>query len=159
MEKVMFASKNTDWETPDWLFDRLNQEFEFDLDVCATHLNSKVDNYFSPQDDALKHNWFGTCWMNPPYGREIGQWMCHALRQATEGNCAVVCLVPAKPDTKWWWVYAKEGEVRFLRGRLKFKGAEHSAPFPSAIVVFRRHMELGNGTTRYWEIKDDSSDG
>jgi phage N-6-adenine-methyltransferase len=124
MEKVMFASDKTDWETPDWLFQKLNKEFGFDLDVCATHENTKVDNYFTPQDDALTQVWFDTCWLNPPYGREISTWMLYAMSQAIQGNCEVVCLVPARTDTQWWWNTARHGEVRFLRGRLKFKGGE-----------------------------------
>ena len=55
-----------------------------------------------------------------------------SLRGAT-----VVCLVPARTDTKWWHQYARRGEIRYLRGRLKFVSAQHEAPFPSAVVVFR----------------------
>lgn len=159
MEKVMFTSGKTDWETPDWLFQRLNREFKFDLDVCADGDNCKLWNYLSEEVDALDCEWLGTCWMNPPYGRKIADWMDCAMGQAIVGHCEVVCLVPARTDTQWWWNTARHGEVRFLKGRLKFKGAESSAPFPSAIVIFRRYMGFGNGTTTYWEIKDDSSDG
>jgi phage N-6-adenine-methyltransferase len=158
MEKVMFASEKHDWETPPGLFNRLNKEFGFDLDVCATADNAKLDNYLSPQDDALSQDWHGTCWLNPPYGREISVWMHHAMSQAMQGNCTVVCLVPARTDARWFWDTARHGEIRFLKGRLKFVGAEHSAPFPSCLVVFRRYMDLGYGTTRYWEIRDDISD-
>ena len=155
MEKVMFASGKTDWETPDWLFDRLNKEFEFDLDVCATAENAKLPNYLDEEQDALTSRWFGTCWLNPPYGRVIQAWTAYAMSQAMQGNCTVVCLVPSRTDTQWWWSTVRHGDVRFLKGRLKFKGAESSAPFPSAIVIFRRYMDLGNGTTTYWDIKDD----
>jgi len=159
VDDVMFASDKQDWETPDWLFNRLNLEFSFDLDVCATKENAKIQNYLDENQDSLASMWFGTCWMNPPYGREIGKWTFRAMQQAMKGNAEVVCLLPARTDTGWWWNTARHGEVRFLKGRLKFKGAENSAPFPSAIVVFRRYMELGQGTTKYWEIKDDSSNG
>lgn len=74
--------------------------------------------------------------MNPPYGRTIGLWMRKAYTSAQEG-ATVVCLVPARTDTAWWHEYAMRGEVRFLRGRLKFGGHKNSAPFPSAVVVFR----------------------
>lgn len=73
--------------------------------------------------------------MNPPYGRAIGSWMKKAYGAAQQG-ATVVCLVPARTDTTWWHCYAMKGEIRLLRGRLKFEGATHSAPFPSAIVVF-----------------------
>ncbi len=49
-------------------------------------------------------------------------------------------LIPARTDTKWFheYIYDKPNvEIRFLKGRLKFVGAEHSAPFPSMVVIFR----------------------
>ena len=78
-----------------------------------------------------------TFWMNPPYGREIGKWMKKAYEESQQG-CTVVCLVPSRTDTAWWHDYAmKADEIRYIRGRLKFQGAENSAPFPSAVVIFR----------------------
>lgn len=133
---VHFMSERHDWETPQYLFDGLNAEFGFDLDVCATPMNAKCKRYYTEADDGLAKKWEGVCWMNPPYGREIGQWMQKALESSREG-ALVVCLVPARTDTTWWHRYAMRGEIRFLRGRLRFGGATNSAPFPSAIVIFR----------------------
>lgn len=72
----------------------------------------------------------------PPYGRAIGLWMRKAYVAALEG-ALVVCLVPARTDTAWWHDYAVHGEIRFIRGRLKFGTQTNSAPFPSAVVIFR----------------------
>ena len=73
------------------------------------------------------------CWMNPPYGREIGKW----VEKAYKSNAVVVCLVPARTDTKWWHEFCmKSKEIRLVQGRLKFGGSKNSAPFPSAVVVF-----------------------
>ena len=135
-KNVHFRSQRHDWETPQFLFDGLNAEFGFELDVCATVENAKCKRYFSEEDDGLSQTWEGVCWMNPPYGREIGRWMRKAFGSARDG-ATVVCLVPARTDTAWWHKYAARGEIRYLRGRLKFNGAENSAPFPSAIVIFR----------------------
>ena len=74
--------------------------------------------------------------MNPPYGRGIGQWMQKAYESAQAG-ATVVCLVPARTDTAWWHDYAMRGEITFIRGRLKFGNAKNSAPFPSALIVFK----------------------
>ena len=134
---VHFSSELNDWETPQDLFDELNRKYYFDLDVCASLENAKVANYISLPDDALKEKWVGTCWMNPPYGREIGKWMKKAYEESQQ-DALVVCLVPARTDTKWWHEYAMKGEIEFIRGRLKFSGHKNSAPFPSAIVVFGR---------------------
>lgn len=128
------------WETPKELFDELHAEFGFTLDACALPFNAKLDNYFTPEDDALTQIWSGTVWMNPPYGRVIGTWMRKAYESSLQG-ATVVCLVPARTDTAWWHDFAMKGEIRFLRGRVKFidsKGnGKNPAPFPSAVVIFR----------------------
>ena len=134
--KVMFSSKTDDWETPQDLFDKLDQEFEFNLDVCATRDNRKCRNFYAKELDGLKQDWSGVCWMNPPYGREIGKWVQKAYEESLKGS-TVVCLLPSRTDTKWWHGYCMKGEVRFIKGRLKFGNSKNSAPFPSAIVIFR----------------------
>ena len=142
-------SSNSDcWETPQELFDELNQKYNFDVDVCALPENAKCTNYFTPEIDGLKQEWIGTCWMNPPYGREIGKWMKKAYESSLNG-AKVVCLVPARTDTAWWHDYAVNGEIEFIRGRLKFGDSKNSAPFPSAIVVFGG--ELSKSAKYYYD--------
>jgi phage N-6-adenine-methyltransferase len=133
---VHFSSATDLWATPQEFFDKLHEEFGFATDVCATAENAKCGKYFTEADDGLAQQWTGVCWMNPPYGREIGAWMAKAYRSAKAGAW-VVCLVPARTDTAWWHDYAMKGEVRFIRGRLKFGGHKNSAPFPSAVVIFK----------------------
>jgi phage N-6-adenine-methyltransferase len=147
---VHYSSGGDEWETPEDLFGILNQEFDFTLDVCARQHNAKCLRFFSPEDDGLKQNWNrrgAVCWMNPPYGNEIGKWIKKAWDTAAGGN-TVVCLLPARVDTAWWWDYCRYGEVRFLRGRLRFGGGENGAPFPSAIVIFRPQVEP---IVKWWE--------
>jgi phage N-6-adenine-methyltransferase len=132
---VHFSSATDLWATPQDLFVRLDECWHFTLDVCAVPENAKCQQYFSPSEDGLKQDWSGTCWMNPPYGREIAQWVKKAYESALSG-ATVVCLLPARTDTAWWHDHAIKGEVEYLRGRLKFGGHANSAPFPSAIVVF-----------------------
>ena len=133
----MFSSQKYDWETPQALFDALDRVFHFTLDVCATPVNAKCVKFFTPDDNSLKQEWHGICWMNPPYGREVSRWVKKASESAKQNGATVVCLLPARVDTKWWHEYCVKGEVYFIQGRLKFGKAKHSAPFPSAIVVFR----------------------
>lgn len=135
---VHFSSKTDEWETPQALFDSLSKEFgPFDLDVCSTPHNAKCRHYFTKRDNGLSQSWCGRCWMNPPYGRAIGLWVKKAYEASLTG-ATVVCLVPSRTDTAWWHDYAMKGEVRFIRGRLKFSGNKNSAPFPSAVVVFKK---------------------
>lgn len=133
--EVHFSSRSAEWSTPDDLFAELNEIFHFDLDACATPANAKCKRYFTPKQDALRQLWRGNVWMNPPYGRQIEAFVRKAYQSAEQG-ANVVCLVPSRTDTRWWHRYAKHGQVIFLRGRLKFGGARHAAPFPSAIVIF-----------------------
>ena len=136
---VHFSSATDMWSTPQDFFEGLDAEFGFTLDVCSTHDNAKCAHHFTEDDDGLSQVWSGVCWMNPPYGRTIGKWMRKAYESSLTG-ATVVCLVPARTDTAWWHGYAIRGEVRFLRGRLKFGGSANSAPFPNAVVVFRPNL-------------------
>ena len=135
MSDVHFSSKTDLWATPCNFFNKYNEKFNFELDVCATHENAKCKKYFTIEDDGLSKEWSGICWMNPPYGRKIIKWMEKAYKASLNG-ATVVCLVPARTDTKWWHEYVIKGEVEFIRGRLKFGNSKNSAPFPSAVVIF-----------------------
>ena len=134
---LMFSSNDMTWETPQWLFNKLDKEFNFTLDVCALPETAKCKNYYTPQIDGLKQDWEDNiCWMNPPYGREIGVWIEKAYNESLKG-ATVVCLIPSRTDTKYWHDYCmKASEIRFIKGRLKFGNSKNSAPFPSAIVIF-----------------------
>ena len=139
MNKVVHSSNKMDWETPDAFFQLVNREFHFDLDVCAVAETAKVPNFISPEMDAFKCEWNGRrCWMNPPYGTQIGKWMHLAASKVTLDRL-VVALVPVRPDTDWWHqaVLKPRAEVRVIRGRIHFVGAEWQAPFPSALVIYR----------------------
>lgn len=127
--ELMFSSKTDEWETPRDLFDRLDDEFHFTLDVCATEQNAKCARYFTKEQDGLSREWRGVVWCNPPYGRTVGSWVRKAHEAATRG-ATVVMLLPARTDTRWFheFLYEKPGvEVRFLKGRLKFGGADQTA--------------------------------
>ena len=155
LNKGMMSSKTDDWATPQEFFDMLNDEFHFTLDVCASLENAKVGNFLTKNDnqllDGLGNHWAtwkaaeGTrnvCWMNPPYGRQIGKWIAKAYEQSFCHGATVVCLIPSRTDTRWWHDFVMKGEIRFVKGRLKFGGCKNNAPFPSAVVVFRPAMAV-----------------
>ena len=133
----MMSSLSNEWTTPQKLFDELNLEFKFTLDPCSTHENAKCARHFTRDDDGLTKDWQGTVFVNPPYGREIGKWIKKAYDESQKG-ATVVCLIPSRTDTAYWHDYVMKGQIRFIRGRLKFGDGNNPAPFPSAIVVFRR---------------------
>lgn len=136
---VHFSSKSNEWTTPQYLFDELNDEFNFTLDPCATDENAKCSKYFTIEDDGLSKDWSNdVVFMNPPYGREIKKWIKKAYEESLNG-AIVVCLIPARTDTTYWhdFIFDKADDIRFLKGRLKFGNGKNSAPFPSSIVVYK----------------------
>lgn len=134
-----FSSKTENWATPAHVFAALDQEFGFTLDACASSSNAKCARFFNVSQDGLKQKWApDVVWLNPPYGRTIGNWMKKAADEAARG-ATVVCLVPARTDTVWWHeqVMERANEVRLIRGRIRFGDSQASAPFPSALVIYR----------------------
>lgn len=143
MNTVLFSSKSEEWETPQDLFNKLNKEFDFTVDVASSDDNYKVEKYYTEKENGLLQNWDNEkVWCNPPYGRKIGEW----VKKASESKGLVVMLIPARTDTKWFhdYIYQKENvEIRFIKGRLKFGESTNSAPFPSMIVIFKEETKDG----------------
>lgn len=136
LTKGLFTSTTDEWSTPQYLFDALDKEFHFKLDVCANYENHKCAKYFTKADDGLNMPWGGvTIWCNPPYGREIGKW----VKRCAYHSGTAVMLLPARTDTRSFhdYIYNK-AEIRFIKGRLKFGDSKNSAPFPSMVVIFRK---------------------
>lgn len=127
------------WATPQAFFDKLNRVFNFTLDVCALPENAKCERYFSPADNGLKQEWIGVCWMNPPYGREIAEWVEKAAYTANQGH-TVVALLPSRTDVGWWQNHCLGREIHFIKGRLKFGNSNSNAPFGCAVVIFRPNL-------------------
>ncbi len=143
--EILMSSNRMDWETPQDFFNKLNEEFNFTLDPCCTKETAKCNVYFTPKEDGLKQSWKGhRVFCNPPYGRKISKWVKKAYEESQKGTL-VVLLIPSRTDTSYWWDYCMKGEIRFIRGRLKFKGknlkgeqVNHPATFPSAIIIFNK---------------------
>jgi phage N-6-adenine-methyltransferase len=149
---VLFRHGTDEWETPPDLFATLNSEFGFTIDLAATTQNALCPLYFDREADALKQKWEGVCWLNPPFGTPakgadrtgrpaVGRWVQKAHESAREG-ATVVCLLAARTDAHWWHDHVIPfAEIRYIRGRLKFRLGESTKPsratFPSVIAVFR----------------------
>lgn len=137
----MISSLSVEWRTPQNLFDLLDAEFRFAIDVTPMEGRPLRDDLGQLVGDALAlPSWPpGPVWMNSPYGKALPFWLERAHREALNGN-TVVALIPARTDTAWWHDYVMGREIRFLRGRLTFRRPNSSSgrcPFPSAIVIFR----------------------
>jgi len=140
---VHFSSEDQTWETPQDFFNKLNNEFNFTLDPCCSLKTAKCKKFYTEEHNGLNKDWSDEIvFMNPPYGRQIKHWIKKAKQESKKG-AIVVCLIPSRTDTIYWHehIFAEEKkgncEVRFLKGRLKFGNAKNSAPFPSAVIVYK----------------------
>jgi len=138
-QKLMFSSKNSDWRTPKSFFKRLDSEYHFTTDVGASKETALCEDYLGIDNGrrALATPWGSINYCNPPYGRQVGDWIATAYQESLDSKI-VVMLLPARTDTKWFhnWIMGKASEVRFIQGRIKFEGATTGAPFPSMVVIY-----------------------
>ena len=133
VNRGFFSSTRADYETPQSLFDQLDNVFGFGLDVCADDRNTKVPvNYLTKEDDGLAVDWSArfsdqpgllttnTAWMNPEYGDQVPLWTAKAIEQADKG-VRTVALLGSRTDAAWFHDDVVRAEwVLFLRGRVRF---------------------------------------
>lgn len=163
--RVLTATGNVERATPPDVFAWLDRQFRFDLDVCATPENAKCSRYFTRADNGLAQEWGARSFMNPPFGKSIGDWVRKARdTAATRSNAVVVCVLPSRVDAEWWRRYVLQGDapiaswsstvfdvvqqvlvLRLARlqvhvwhfgERVAFDGLKSGAPFPTSVVVF-----------------------
>jgi phage N-6-adenine-methyltransferase len=154
MNAVHFSSRSDEWATPNWFYDLIEAELgPIDRDVCGTAKNAKCKVFYTREMDGLKQEWRGVCWCNPPYS-EVALWLEKAYQSSLAG-ATVVCLIPARTDTIYWHRFVtKAYEIRFFKGRLKFGDAQNSAPFPSALVVFKPHKRKRGPRYRHVDLRE-----
>lgn len=125
ISETLYSSRTDLWATPQNFFDKLNDEFHFDLDACAIPSNAKCERFYSPEQDGLSQPWIGNVWCNPPYGKGISKWIAKAQNEIQRNANVIVLLIPARTDTRWFhkYLYNKQNvELRFIKGRIKFGG-------------------------------------
>ena len=153
--KVHYSSKSNEWATPQHVFDKLDEEFEFDLDPASTKENAKCSKFFTIEDNGLEQDWGGyNVFVNPPYGRELKYWVKKSYKESLKPYTTVVMLIPARTDTRYWhkYIFGKAYEIRFVKGRIKFGDGKGSAPFPSAVIVFNGKNNNKMTTIEFKEV-------
>lgn len=131
VSSVLHSSNKDDWQTPDdvWaLVDEMAHPKPV-WDPCPTGGKNGMESW-EPYRDHLVY-------MNPPYGRTVGRWVGHAELQWLNFGVETIALLPARPDTKWMhsaWDFVSG--VCWWKGRIRFVGAEHGAPFPSVFLYW-----------------------
>jgi len=132
---AMFTSESQQWNTPRPILDAAIAVLgAIDLDPCcnAGMPNVPATAHYREEDDGLQRPWQGRLYVNPPYDTTAA-WVGKLAASHQQGAVsAAVLLVAARTDTHWFQVLTPY-PVCFVRGRLKFSGAENSAPFPSAV--------------------------
>jgi phage N-6-adenine-methyltransferase len=121
------------WQTPPQIYNALNAEFHFSVDLAASSVNRLHENYVTAEMDTLKINWVGMFgqawgWLNPPYS-DIGPFVIKAIEQQQKGF-GTVMLVPADTSVGWFSLALPSiSEVRFITGgRLSFIRADTGKP-------------------------------
>ena len=142
--ETMFSSNTCEWPTPLRFFNALDRRFgPFTLDPCADPVNAKCTKFFTKEQDGLTQSWAGhKVFVNPPYGRVMPGWIEKSYMESLDSGTSVVMLIPARTDTRYWHDFVmRSDEIHLVRGRLKFGKSSNSAPFPSAVVVFRGRLK------------------
>lgn len=130
-------TRREDWATPQWLFDKLNEVFDFWIDLAASKENSKCERFITEDDDFLSMDGFSHlddrwAWCNPPYGRTgCGKWVSKIFEVPSS-----VSLLPASVGAKWFQqIWGQAYAICFMNERLRFIGAPSTAQFDSCLVV------------------------
>lgn len=157
---LMFSKESDEYETPLWLFNRLDEAFNFTLDPAASALSHMCDNYLTIEDNGLEHSWENeTVFINPPYSNIKG-WTDEAASKFLNDGIEVVMLIPARTETIYFHnnIWPVAHYILFLKGRLKFwnktlpsykdGGKPSSAPFPSVVVMYTHKEFFG------WDFDD-----
>jgi len=121
MSKKAFETiHGNEFETPQWLFDSLNKEFNFTFDLACSIYNTKCDQFYTKESDSLKKSWHelkGWLWLNPPYS-PLKPWIIKA-QQENKLGAKVVVLCPPIISTKYFASHLPS-EIRFIIGRVPF---------------------------------------
>lgn len=150
---------NDEWETPPWLFDKLNAEFHFELDVCASMDNHKLPRWIGKTENGLLAPWWAVNWCNPPYSDQT-PWVEKAYEESKQGNTTVLLMI-CDTSTKVFRYCAQYAlEIRLLDRRVKFVGATGSPRFASMIVVFgpkaqHNYCRPDGALIQSWHIQKD----
>ena len=141
MNSSLFTSNTVEWETPQALFDQLNEEFRFTLDPCATAENAKCRKYYTKEQDGLLQDWTGeTVYCNPPYGRQMGRWIEKCYEHWLSGGGWQLCLFLLGRIPKRF-MSTSTVKQRSVSLEAVCGSGMQNAPFPSMIVIYRKEYE------------------
>jgi phage N-6-adenine-methyltransferase len=151
-----FKSDKTVYSTPVKLYEVINKEFNFETDVCAVPENSKCKSFFTPENDGLKQDWKGICWMNPPFNKELKKWVLKARDESLKHKSIVCCLVPFRGNTVWFKNVCMDSEIRFIIGEVNFNDLERGLWLPMCLMIFGTQNKGKFSYIDYKEIRKNN---
>lgn len=137
------------WETPRWLFNKLNGEFNFKWDLCAEDFNKKVDLHYSPENSCLDNEWDRENWLfiNPPYN-PLKPFIEKINKEVNYGS-RVVAVIPLQTMGNYYFDDSNLSEIRVFKGRLSFevnglneKDANSNARYNTAIFIYDKNNAI-----------------
>ncbi len=128
-----------DWQTPEYIYEPLNKEFNFDFDPCP--LQHDLNKW-----NGLHIEWSKSNFINPPYSRKLKEaFVLKAIEESKKGKLCVM-LLPVSTSTKLFhhYILPNKKEIRFVYKRIKFKGVntlgqyveDKAGMHDSMIVIF-----------------------
>jgi phage N-6-adenine-methyltransferase len=138
-----FVSKSVEYSTPLKIVNPLIEEFSITKDVCADISNHKLPDYWTKEQDALKQDWLGNCWMNPPFDRNLNKWVRKAHKETQKHGGTKVCLIPVRSNTVWWAEVCKDAEIRFINGEVNFNDEPRGLWLPMCVIIFGERAKVG----------------
>ena len=148
--KGKMSSNSQEYETPDEIFIPLHKEFNFDMDLAASHINHKLSLYWTKEDNMFTKKITGVNWLNPEFFT-VGKFIKYVYSNL--GDAIVVSLIMVKSNTNWWRdCVMKAKEVRFINQKVQFKGTKQGLRFPMCVVIFQKHK----GETRFTVFKQQN---
>lgn len=148
VNKELAISKGCDqkdkWRTPPHVFNPLNNLFNFTLDPCCETTSALCNKFYTEEENGLDQYWSDdVVFCNPPYSRgNIDLWMKKCYLESLNGT-TIVSLIPVSSSAKWWHNYVLgKADIKYYEGRIRFVGAEFTAPFSSCLAIYNSNIIL-----------------
>lgn len=147
-----------DFQTPPQCLDLVRQVFggQIGLDPCTVSSNpTGAGTFYTPAEDGLTCSWhmWQTIFMNPPYGRGIGDWTNRLAFHALPPDVSAIALLPVRTDTKWWQRdVSSANAVCFWAGRIRFVDPKTGLVLPGAGKFPSAFVYWGPNAARFREV-------
>ena len=131
------VSNRDDWQTPQWLFNKLNEQYRFTFDCCASKENRKhlwySNDFLNIINEIGQAQYISdhTVWMNPPFSK-APEMIRHFFEIVDHG---VSIYRMDNMETKiWQHILAKSDWIHIFDKRINYEGkAGKGAVFGSAL--------------------------